>query len=53
MQFLQSDRRLDADITKAGTFEDLRALLENATVRTQPAERDHDTLRRPLFAATR
>lgn len=33
-EFLQSDRRLDADITKAGTFEDLRALLENAVERS-------------------
>jgi DNA gyrase inhibitor GyrI len=54
-EFMKSDKRLDADINKAQTFEDLRALLENATVRSGIAERDPQTgqfvRRDPLISA--
>jgi hypothetical protein len=40
---MKSDKVLEKDIQKATTFEDLRALLENATVRSGIAERNPDT----------
>ena len=39
-EFLKNDKKLDADINRATTFEDLRALLENATSRSGIADRD-------------
>ena len=40
---MKNDKTLDRDISKATTFEDLRAILENATVRSGIAERDPQT----------
>jgi|SRR5712664_1403410 len=42
-EFLRSDKNLDADINRATTFEDLRALLERATLRSGIADRDPQT----------
>ncbi len=40
MEFMKSDKTLDKDINKAASFEDLRALLENAASRSGIADRD-------------
>jgi hypothetical protein len=41
--FMKADAALTADINKAQTYEDLRALLENATSRSGIADRDPQT----------
>jgi hypothetical protein len=55
-EFMKSDKKLEADINKAQTYEDLRALLENATSRSGIADRDPQTgqfvRRDPLTPAT-
>src|SRR6266566_2133122 len=40
MEFMKSDKKLDTDINKAASFEDIRSLLENATSRSGIADRD-------------
>src|SRR6267378_6787991 len=40
MEFMKSDKNLEKDINKAASFEDLRALLENAASRSGIADRD-------------